>query len=202
VAGEFFDSSVGHEIGFLLSIQGLTSIPEFTSVAGLTPDGKYVVGALENGTQVGLWLAQTKEITKIGAANWTSISARGVNGTDPAVIGHGYIQASDSYIGFRWKGGVMTQFGLLAGGVYSLPYAISSDGSTVVGVTGTNGFQQAFIWTDKDKLRTIIDEVKSRGLEPALDLELTNASFISDDGKTIVGMHFTQAPSFWRVVLE
>jgi uncharacterized membrane protein len=203
VAGDFYDDNTGSPSGFILNNnQSQIFIPEFRSVAGITPDGKYVAGVLKSGTQAGVWLAQTQVITKFGSANWNSTEVNGVNGTDPAVIGFGYIFASDSYIGYRWKGGVITEFGVLAGGVYSMPHGISSDGSTVVGTTGTNSFQQAFIWTDKDKLRTIVDELRARGLEPAIDLLLTNADFISDDGKTIVGVPHTQPPTFWRVVLE
>ncbi|HKO46435.1 MAG TPA: hypothetical protein VJV79_01850 [Polyangiaceae bacterium] len=203
VTGDYYDSSSNGQIGYIFSSsQGLTSIPAFMSVAGLSPDGKYVAGTLQNGVQAGLWLAQTQAVTKFGASNWTSVTVSGVNGTDPAVIGFGYVESSDSYVGFRWKGGVLSHFGVLAGGVYSLPSAVSSDGSTVVGATGTNSFKQAFIWTDKDKLRSVVDELKSRGLEPALDLELSEVHFLSDDGKTMVGLRYTQPPSFWRVVLE
>jgi uncharacterized membrane protein len=157
---------------------------------------------LQNGVQGGLWLAQTQAITTIGASNWTSISVIGINGTDPAVIGYGHISATNSYVGFRWKGGVLTELGALAVGADSHPYAVSIDGSTVVGMTGTNDFQQAFIWTDEEKLRTVVDELRARGLEPPIDFQLTTAEFLSDDGKTIVGTVFGDLPKFWRVVLE
>ena len=54
----------------------------------------------------------------------------------------------------RAEGGLMTALGLLAGGVCTLPYAVSFDGSTVVGLTRSNSSQQAFIGTDSNKLRT------------------------------------------------
>jgi TNFR/NGFR cysteine-rich protein len=203
VTGDYYDTDSSSQMGYTFSSsQGFTSIPEFMSVAGLSPDARYVAGTLQNGVQGGVWLAQTQVVTKFGAADWTSITVRAVNGTDPAVVGFGYVESTDSYVGFRWKGGVISLLGALAGGAYSLPTAVSSDGSTVVGTTGSNAFKQAFIWTDKDKMRSIIDEVKSRGFEPAVDLELTDANFISDDGKTIVGLQYTEPPTFWRVVLE
>lgn len=117
------------------------------------------------------------------------------------MIGNGYISGSSGSVGFRWKGGVITELGLLAGGNFSTPNAISLDGSTVVGTTGSNSFQQAFIWSDSNKLRTIVDELKARGLEPAVDLQLSSSSFVSDDGKTIVGL-LAPEPKFWRVVLQ
>jgi len=91
---------------------------------------------------------------------------------------------------------------LLAGGEYTHPSAISADGNTVVGITGTNSFQQAFIWTEKDKLRPIVDELRARGLEPSVDFQLTNAQFVSDDGKVIVGTNYEKPANFWRVILE
>jgi uncharacterized membrane protein len=203
VAGDYYDGT--SQTGFLYNGNSRMPIADMTSVVGVTPDARYVAGNLRTGVQAGLWFAQTQAITKIGATNWSSTTLTGVNGTDPAVIGYGYISSSDSYIGFRWKGSVLTQLGLLAGGVYTSPAGVSADGSTVVGLTGSNSFQQAFIWTDAGKLRTIIDELKARGFEPAVDLQLTNAVFVSDDGKTIVGNLYatpTNSARFWRVVLE
>jgi hypothetical protein len=61
-----------------------------------------------------------------------------------------------------------------------------------------NNQAQTFI----PELRTIVDELKVRGLEPAIDLQLTTADFVSDDGKAIVGIQYTQPPTFWRAVLD
>lgn len=187
---------------FLFNGSSRTLIPDLLSCAGLTPDGKYVAGTYKDGKQGALWYAQTQAVKLIGDPNWTNTNVKGLNGTDPAVIGYGYISSSDSYIGFRWKGGSITQLGLLPGGVYTIPNAVSLDGSTVVGLTGSNAFQQAFIWTDSGKLRTIVDELKSRGLEPPVDLALNSADFVSDDGKTIVGWLAGSPPTFWRAVLQ
>lgn len=187
---------------FIYNGTSRTLIPDLVNAVALTPDGKYVAGAHKNGKQGGLWFAQTQAVTLIGASNWTSTSIRNANGTDPAVVGYGYISAGDSYVGFRWKGGVTTELGVLAGGAYTTPSGVSSDGGTVIGVTGTNSFQQAFIWTDSGKLRSIVDELKARGLEPAVDLALPGADFVSDDGKTIVGWLPGTPPTLWRAVLQ
>lgn len=196
------DNGTGSQSAFLSTTTQRIFIAELKSMAALTPDGQYVAGDHTDGVHGGLWFAQTLVTTKIGASNWTSTTISGANGTDPAVIGRGYISTSDSTNGFRWKGGVITELGLLAGGVYTMPYAVSFDGSTVVGLTGSNSFQQAFIWTDGNKLRSIVDELKARGLEPAVDLALPSADFLSDDGKTIVGNLPTSPPTFWRAVLQ
>jgi len=197
MAGDQSESSSGFIYG-----TSRTLIPELSSVAAMTPDGKYVAGQLQNSDQAGLWSAQTQVLTKIGASNWSITKIGDVNGTDPAVVGTGFVGSSASSIGFRWKGGVLTELGVLPGTDRTSANAVSSDGSTVVGISSTDAFQEAFIWTDSNKMRTIIDELKARGLEPAVDLQLTNADFISDDGKTIVGMVHGTDLSFWRVVLQ
>jgi hypothetical protein len=202
IAGDFFDTVSSQNRGFYISGNTRTTINDITLVAGMTPDGRYVVGESTSGVQATLWAAQSQSVTKIGLTSWSSTTVEAINGTDPAVVGRGYISASDSYVGFRWKGGTLTQLGLLSGGKYTTPAAVSLDGGTVVGLTGTNSFQQAFIWTDAGKLRTIADELRERGLEPPLDLKLTNALFLSDNGKIIVGTELTLPPTFWRVVLE
>jgi len=202
-AGDFYDAGASQQRGFIKNGNAVTTIADLSSVVGMSPDGKYVAGPLQGSSaQAGLWSAQTQALTKIGLATWTNTTINAVNGTDPAVAGYGYISSSDTSVGFRWKGGATTELGVLSGGKYTTPSGISTDGSTVIGLTGTNSFQQAFIWTDKDKLRTVVDELVARGLEPAVDLKLTNALFLSDDGKTIVGTELTTPPSFWRVVLQ
>jgi hypothetical protein len=199
IAGDYIDGVVQ---GFVINGNQRTSIPDMDWVSGITPDGKYVAGRLRIGVQGGLWSAQSQTIVKIGSTDWTSTTLNAVNGTAPAVVGSGYISLGDQSIGFRWKGGVLTELGLLTGGKYTTPNAVAADGGTVVGTTGTNAFQQAFIWTDAGKLRTIVDELKARGLEPAVDLTLKYANYVSDDGKTIVGSELTSPPTFWRVVLQ
>jgi hypothetical protein len=196
-AGDHSDSGTG----FFSNGTQWTYIPDLVSVVALTPDGKYVAGAHKNGVNGALWFAQTQAVTLIGASNWTSTTINAANGTDPVVVGYGYISSSGSPIGFRWKGGVITELGLLPGVGYTIPNGVSVDGATVVGITGTNAFQQSFIWTDSGKLRTIEDELKARGVEPAVDLALPNATFVSDDGKTIVGW-LPSPQKLWRVVLQ
>ena len=120
----------------------------------------------------------------------------------PSVVGAGFVGGSSSSIGFRWKGGTLTVLGVLPGTDRTFANAVSADGSTVVGTSSSDSFQQAFIWTDSNKMRTMIDELKARGFEPPVDLQLANVDFISDDGKTMVGMVHGSTLSFWRIVLQ
>ena len=109
--------------------------------------------------------------------------------------------ATATTIGYRWKGGVLTELGFLPGASHTYPSEVSANGSAVVG-SSSGALQLAFIWTEQDKMRTVVDELKERGLEPPVDLTLKSARFISDDGKMIVGSELTQPPTFWRVILE
>lgn len=202
-AGYYYD--MGNVVFVKSGNNNGTILSDLSSVinGGMTPDGRYVAGALVNsGSQAGLVAVQSQTLTKIGMASWTSTWLFAINGTDPAIVGRGYIVNTDTFIGFRWKGAVLTELGVLAGGKFSQPAAVSADGSTVVGYTGTTSFQDAFIWTDQDKLRTLVNEMIARGYEPPVDFKLTNALFLSDDGKIIVGTEYTTPPSFWRVVLQ
>jgi hypothetical protein len=202
VAGDYYDSIANASSGFLINGNAWAVLPQLTYVAGMTPDGKYIAGSLPTGVQAGLVFAQTQAVTKIGSTSWANNTVEDVNGTDPVVVGYGYDNATDTTIGYRWKGGVLTELGFLPGGINTIPQGVSANGSTVVGTTGTNAFQLAFIWTDQDKMRTVVDELEDRGVEPPVDLTLRYAGFISDDGKTIVGSELTQPPTFWRVILE
>jgi hypothetical protein len=201
VVGGYYDSGAGQQQAFIISGNSWTSIPELFAAAGVTPDGKYVAGTSLTEKAL-LWEAQTKNITTISPTTWTHTTVNAINGTTPAVVGRGYISATDTIVAFRWKSGTLTELGLLSGGEYTSPAAVTLDGSTVVGLTGTNDFQQAFIWTDQGKLRTILDELVARGLEPPVDLRLINALLISDDGKTIVGSDPGEPRSFWRATLD
>ncbi|HYP90470.1 MAG TPA: hypothetical protein VEQ59_19995, partial [Polyangiaceae bacterium] len=204
VAGEQHDPSSGITSGFLLTGNTHVLIPEMSSVTGLTQDAKYVVGALGGDTaNIRVWAAQTKVLTKVGLGKWPSISANGVNGSStPVVVGTGYLPSNTGSSAYRWMNGTITELGNFAGGDYSGANAVSADGGTVVGVAGTNTQQVAFIWTDANKMRSLVDELRARGLEIPVDMSLKFANLISDDGKTIIGSELTDPPTFWRIVLQ
>jgi len=204
VGGSMYNATLGKYVGFINNGNMVNEVDELSYVYGMTKDGKYLLGSLPDasGGGFGLFLVSTRAITKLNNASWNSTSVDAVNGNTPVVIGKGYINASDLYVGFRWKAGVFTSLGVLSGTTYSAPTAISNDGNTVVGTTFPLDVAQAFIWTETDKLRTIVDELKNRGYEPPSDMLLKYPKFISEDGKTIVGVDVSDPPLFWRVVLN
>jgi len=202
VGGTYYDLTLDRNVGFIINGNSLNSVPELRYVSGMNKDGKYLIGEIPdaNGGGVGLFYSTTRAVTKLAGSGWTSTSLTAINGNTPVVIGQGYISATNQYVGYRWKGGVFTALGVLSGTTSSNPSAVSNDGSTVVGTT--YDAIQAFIWTDTDKLRYIVDELKNRGYEPPSDLLLKYPKFISEDGKTIVGVEIVDPPTFWRVVLN
>lgn len=60
---------------------------------------------------------------------------------------------------------------------------MDANGTVVTGISGTNSYQRAFIWDEEQGTRRVLDEVRTRGLELPVDLELTHAEFLSDDGR-------------------
>jgi hypothetical protein len=203
IVSDEYSAGGGHGLYFSAG-KGISSIDAINIVVGMTPDGQYVVGNSTSNGPVALWAAQTGNVTNITSAGWSNIAADAINGTtgSPTVVGDAYISGTDSRVGFRWKGGAITELATLGPGNFIYPRGVSTDGGTVVGVAGPSGNQQAFIWTDAGKLRTIVDELRARGLEPAVDFTLGAGSFLalSDDGKTIFGSESEN--TFWRVVLN
>jgi uncharacterized membrane protein len=198
VAGTRYNEESGENSGFLLNSSGQTIISDFSSVSALSPDGKTVAGNLRADNFAALWLATNKTITKVGDSAWTSSYISALNGQTLVASGYGTSTQGKS-VGFRWKGGTLTKVGVLSGGTQTLPYAISADGGTMVGVADQGAFWPAVIWTDSGKLRTIVDELEARGYEPPADFEVNNGQFVSNDGKIIVG---GLDGGFWRVTLK
>jgi hypothetical protein len=200
IAGDYFNDVAGERRGYLISGLQTTYIPAFDAVSGLSPDGKVVAGSVRDSVQAGLWQASTQTMTKLGNLNWSSTFISAVNGQQ--VVATGYGTLAGKAVGFRWKAGTLTELGLLPSGTYCQPSAISADGGTVIGEADQGALQQAVIWTDAGNLRLLVDELKSRGMEPPVDLELRDTRFISNDGKVIVGLRPNPTNGFWRVTLK
>jgi uncharacterized membrane protein len=81
----------------------------------------------------------------------------------------------------------MVGLGHLAGYSVSVASAVSADGSTVVGNSGSGDKTEAFIWDEKNGMRNLRELlIDACGLDlNAWTLE--RATGISSDGKTIVG---------------
>src|SRR5262249_39710814 len=109
------------------------------------------------------------------------------------VVGSSEISQNTSEHAFRWtSANGMVDLGVPAGKTSSIAYAISGNGSTIVGQAYSGTLlaptdQQAFIWDQAHGTRLLSSVLAT---DYGLDLTgwtLTSAGGLSDDGQTIVG---------------
>jgi probable HAF family extracellular repeat protein len=185
------------------ALDGIVGLGGMTLVAhGVSADGLVVVGrGITGGIEAFRWTA-TDGVVALGQP---SSFASGASADGSVVVGEA--RPSGKGQGFRW-----TQ----AGGLVLLPdspnyqstaYAVSADGSAVVGAgVGIGGgiYWGAAIWDETNAIRNIQDLLVN---DLGLDLtgwHLSRATGISADGRTIVGWGtnpsgFTEA---WMAVLD
>jgi len=78
----------------------------------------------------------------------------------------------------------------------SFALAVSEDGNTVVGNTGTAFNEDAFIWTPASGMLLLVDYAAARGVAIPPGFLLLSANAISADGKTIAGNGIDPTGSF------
>jgi probable HAF family extracellular repeat protein len=90
---------------------------------------------------------------------------------------------------FRWTaGGGMVGLGDLPGGNFSSrATGVSGDGSVVVGYGDTAAGTEAFVWTQADGMRRLIDVLVANGATGLGGWILTEAQAVSADGQWVVG---------------
>lgn len=122
-----------------------------------------------------------------GFSSWAiDVSADG-----NVVVGQGL--SANGPEAFYWRDGQMIGLGDLPGGNHvSVANAVSADGSIVVGQSavaigdGGHDVFRPFIWDAENGMRDLIDVFAANGLALP-NLHLTNATDISEDGRTITG---------------
>jgi probable HAF family extracellular repeat protein len=132
----------------------------------------------EDGVMMGLGFLPDKEVESRAYA--TSADGSVVVGYSKPVFG------SEA---FRWENDEMTGLGDLPGGLFlSRAYDVSPDGSVIVGSAAADAGMEAFIWDSGNGMRSLPDLLAS---DLGLNLSgwtLLEASGVSDDGMTIVGI--------------
>jgi uncharacterized membrane protein len=199
IAGTSYQNNVA---GFFLAQSGGSShYSELTWVKDLSADGKFVAGTPPTGNhELLLSLPARSTVSLSRPSTWTNSYIHGLNQDGSVMIGYGY-DGSNS-VGYVWKSNSYTQL-TRSGATSVIPNAVNADGTVVVGVINTGVNQDAFIWTSSDGLQLLKDVLAERGIEIPSDVVLANARFVSDDGKTVVGLLRNGAAwSFWRVVFE
>jgi probable HAF family extracellular repeat protein len=177
-------------IGFLY-----TGASQYSRANGVNSDGSVIVGVSYNGLQPEAfrWVNNSNggQMSGLGALpddGYPGSEATAVSSDGSVVVGNliaAYYQA------FRWtseNGGTLTPLGFLNGGFESWTYAVSADGTIVVGSSFDGTDQEAFRWVagDPNGMRSIAEILAESGVELG-DWHLASATGISASGNTIVG---------------
>lgn len=191
------DSSAGHAQAFRVSGSRNIVINEMRYVRAISADGEFIVGSSSSTNAEVLWSATRGVVPLTPPRAWTSFGIDVLNADGSVFAGHANI--NDESRSFLWRNGTFSDFPQLPGADYDNIRGMSSDGSVVAGSSGTSSLQRAFLWDEVNGMRTVLAEVAARGLELPVDLELSSADFISNDGRTLVGWNDNN--TFWRVTL-
>jgi len=182
---------------------GLGDLPGgiFQSFAeGVSADGSVVVGTswIENGTEAFRWTELGGMIGLGGLVGGSGFS-RAYDVTPDGSIVVGSASGPNGLELFRWtSAGGMEGLG---GSVGPGPYAVSADGSVIVG--RLSGSDMVFIYTDADGIRNLKEVLENDYGLDLTDWALEDARGISDDGTVIVGTaaHPNGIKEAWRAVL-
>ncbi len=151
----------------------------YSAAWGISADGTTVVGASStaSGSDGFRWRADSG-ISPLGLVGG---AARGVSGDGSVVVGINSSQA------FRWDaaGGAVLLGDLPGGATFSTAYAISADGTTIVGRGRSATGEEAFRWTTAEGMIGMGDLPGGFTSSTAYD--------VSADGQSIVGASYSGA---------
>jgi len=162
---------------------------------GVSANGSIVVGrsetgeGVENKSEAFRW-TQNEGMVGLGFLSDGDLRSGATDVSNDGSIVVGYSVSSSGYAeAFRWtRSGGMVGLGYLAGYSVSVASAVSADGCTVVGNSGSGDKTEAFIWDKKNGMRNLRELLID---VCGLDLSgwtLERATGISSDGKIIVGI--------------
>ncbi|WP_286169433.1 autotransporter domain-containing protein [Rhizobium sp. NFACC06-2] len=108
----------------------------------------------------------------------------------------------EEWHGFRWNAatGSLQPLEETPSGTGSLPYAMSADGSVIVGNWEAAIGQRGFRWTEATGMVSVEEWLRSNGVAVLADFTLT-ATGVSADGNIIVGQTKNNTPYIARIVL-
>jgi probable HAF family extracellular repeat protein len=164
---------------------GSTSLARAVSADGTTIVGR---GQTSVGSEAFRWTAAGGMVGIGDLPGGPTLSeAFGVSADGTVVVGESSSAAGDQ--AFRWtmEGG-MVGLGDLPGGHFeSAAYATSADGSVVVGTSYTDLGFEAFYWNASTGMVNLREMLIAGGVTGLSGWQLSTATSISADGRTIVG---------------
>lgn len=174
-----WNSSLNYSVPYLWKDSAGTSP---TTTGGLSPSGINEDGSVYVASgQDKIYRVKNGVIEDLGAFGSGSASAKGVSDDGNALFGEGYLPGYTQYHAFYWstasgaaEDGVMVDIGTLNGNDNSYAYAISGDGTTVVGYSDN----EAFRWQEGGTIT---------GLGKLAGAYYSNASAVSTDGSVVAG---------------
>jgi len=180
-----------------LGIQNLGTISGGSSYAyGVSPDGSIVVGQTDS--RPFLWTRSSGMQTLPLPEGHNSGVAYGVSANGSIVVGKVVVPPHPgggftTHIPCKWVNGVPTILRPVNSNWQGEAYAVSADGSVIVGTITTSQGNLACRWTESGGLE-ILSQTYARLLGP--DSRLEEARAISPDGRFIVGWGFNE--NTWR----
>ncbi|MCH7965583.1 MAG: PEP-CTERM sorting domain-containing protein [Bacteroidetes bacterium] len=190
--------------GGMIGLGFLSSIILQSEAYGVSSDGSVVVGRSRTDNNLDEAFIWTESGGMVGLGDLpggVGIS-RAYDVTPDGLIVVGSATGPNGLELFRWtSAGGMEGLGNRGGTIGPGPYAVSADGSVIVGTLDAN--DSVFIYTDADGIRNLKEVLESDfGLDLS-DWTLDYAREISDDGKVIVGVgrHPNGIREAWRVIL-
>ena len=175
--------------GRALAMGDLPGGPVHSAAAAASADGKTVAGTgtTERGQEAFVW-TERAGMTSLGELEGGEHASEpfGISPDGSVVVGKS--SSGRGTEAFRWtRAGGMQPLGDLPGGDFSsMAFDVSASG-IVVGTATTSRGPAAFLWDTEHGMRAVEDLLAAAGVRAAASWQLTEATAISDDGRTLVG---------------
>ncbi len=185
-------NDAGHSLAFRWTAAGgtqsLGALPGDYDSEGyaVSADGNTIVGASAGSSGWDHAFAWTPQTGMQALAGPIGTDARGVSSDARFIVGNateGFGQPSQAYI---WREGVPQGLGFVLGIRQSAAFAVSDDGSVVVG-QAFGSRDAAFIWTPQTGMMELKVYLRTLGIDLPSTVNPYMATGISADGMTIVG---------------
>jgi len=163
-------------------------MPSWIAPYDLSDDGGILAGEMiVSGQNRAFRRVGNGPLVNLGAlATFHRSKARGISGDGGTVVGSSEFGTS-SGIAFRWteQGGMQGLGYVRPGGTFSQANAISRDGTTIIGISYTNGVYDAFVWRDGPGMLGL---PRLPGSSPN---STAQADAVNTDGSVIVGSSYS-----------